>query len=69
MSIAVTAHGDHVRVQVVDDGPVDGWQPIPGAGHGLELLTTQVAALGGTLDAGTAAGGFRVDATIPMSAV
>ncbi len=56
-------------VEVSDDGPAPGWASQPGAGHGLDGMRMRVAALGGTCDAGRAAGpagtGFRVIARFP----
>jgi signal transduction histidine kinase len=36
-----------------------------GGGHGIEGMRERAAALGGTLSAGAAEGGFRVTATVP----
>lgn len=56
---------DVIVVDVHDDGPQPGWVPQPGAGQGLSGLTERVAALGGALDAGPAAPGYRLTARIP----
>ena len=60
--------GGAVTVAVADDGPAAGWEPRPGAGHGLAGLRERVTALGGTLDAGAAGAGFAVTALIPDEA-
>ncbi len=54
-----------LRLVVVDDGPVAGWRPHPGAGLGLVGLRERVAALGGTIESGPADRGYRVVATWP----
>ncbi|WP_211339103.1 sensor histidine kinase [Salana multivorans] len=54
-----------VVVVVDDDGPVPGWRPHPGAGHGLAGLAERVAAMDGTLEAGTRGSGFRLAARLP----
>jgi signal transduction histidine kinase len=54
-----------LRLVVDDDGPVAGWRPHPGAGLGLVGLHERVAALGGTIESGPAARGYRVVATWP----
>lgn len=54
-----------IVVDVTDDGPLDGWRPQPGAGHGLDGLRERVTALGGTLRAGPERGRFRLTARIP----
>ena len=57
-----------LRIAVVDDGPVTGWEPHPGAGQGLRGLHETLTALGGTLTAGPRAGapGFAVEAILPI---
>lgn len=50
---------------VRDEGPVDGWQGRPGAGHGLTGLRERVTALSGTMSAGAGRGGFVITARIP----
>jgi two-component system, NarL family, sensor histidine kinase DesK len=57
-----------VTVSVRDDGPAAGWEPRPGAGHGLAGLRERVTALGGALDAGPDGAGFAVTARIPDEA-
>lgn len=54
-----------IQVTAVDDGPIDGWEPRPGAGYGLVGLRERLRALGGTLDAGPAGAGFVLAARIP----
>ena len=57
-----------LRIAVVDDGPVTGWEPYPGAGQGLRGLHETLTALGGTLTAGPRADapGFVVEAILPI---
>ena len=57
-----------LSIAVVDDGPVTGWEPHPGAGQGLRGLHETLTALGGTLTAGPRADapGFAVDAILPI---
>lgn len=57
-----------LRIAVVDDGPVTGWEPHPGAGQGLRGLHETLTALGGTLTAGPRADapGFVVEAILPI---
>ncbi|MEW9531747.1 sensor histidine kinase [Microbispora sp. NPDC049125] len=66
---AATVHarrdGDWIVTTVWDEGPVDGWTPHPGAGHGIEGLRERVTAMGGTFQAEHAGNGFRVTARIP----
>ena len=59
-----------LRIAVVDDGPVPGWAPQPGAGQGLRGLQERLTALGGTLTAGprTDAPGFATEAMLPTGA-
>ena len=59
-----------LSIAVVDDGPVTGWEPHPGAGQGLRGLHETLTALGGTLTAGPRADapGFAVEAILPIPA-
>ena len=59
-----------LRIAVVDDGPVPGWAPHPGAGQGLRGLQERLTALGGTLTAGprTDAPGFATEVMLPTGA-
>jgi signal transduction histidine kinase len=57
-----------VVATVRDDGPADGWEPRPGAGHGLLGLRERVTALGGTLHAAPDGRGFTLTARIPDEA-
>lgn len=52
-------------VDVTDTGPDGPWTAAPGAGLGLLGLQERVIALGGSLVAGAADGGFRVLARLP----
>ncbi|SDU76192.1 sensor histidine kinase [Jiangella alkaliphila] len=63
--VRVRRDGGTVVVTIADDGPAGGWQPRPGAGHGLAGLWERVTALGGTLDAGPDGAGFAVTAALP----
>jgi len=58
-----------VRVTVTDEGPVPGWTPRPGAGHGLLGLRERVTTLSGTLTAGPRNqphdNGFQLEASLP----
>lgn len=64
--VVVRREGARLRVAVVDDGPVPGWEPRLGAGQGLRGLRERVEALGGTLTAGA---GFSVEAVLPLPSV
>ncbi|SED75399.1 sensor histidine kinase [Jiangella alba] len=67
--VGVRRDGGSVVVTVGDDGPAAGWEPRPGAGHGLAGLRERVTALGGTLAARPAGAGFAVTASFPGRAV
>ena len=81
--VVVRREGARLRVAVVDDGPVPGWEPRLGAGQGLRGLRERVEALGGTLTAGagrapvgdaggadgSAGAGFSVEAVLPLPSV
>lgn len=54
-----------VAVEVVDDGPVEGWRAQGGAGRGLDGLRERLDALGGTLEAGRHGTGWRLVAVVP----
>ncbi|TDD68740.1 histidine kinase [Jiangella aurantiaca] len=66
--VGVRRDGGTVVVTAVDDGPADGWEPRPGAGHGLDALRERVTALGGTLDARAEGAGFAVTGQLPDGA-
>lgn len=53
--VVVRQEPSRLRIAVVDDGPVPGWEPRPGAGQGLRGLRERVEAVGGTLRAETGA--------------
>ncbi|MDO5068506.1 MAG: histidine kinase [Propionibacteriaceae bacterium] len=57
---------DMLVTHVIDDGPVPGWRPEAGAGHGLVLLRTRVELHGGTLACGPVGRGYEVRASIPL---
>lgn len=63
--VSVCREGRSIRVTAADDGPVDDWEPRPGAGYGLIGLRERVHALGGALDTGPAGPGFGLTARIP----
>lgn len=52
--------GNTIRVDVHDDGPVRGWQPQAGAGHGIIGLRERFALHHGTVTTGRAGAGFRL---------
>ncbi|MEU6425542.1 histidine kinase [Microbispora sp. NPDC046973] len=64
-NVYVRRDGDWIVTSVRDEGPVDGWTPHPGAGHGIEGLRERVTAIGGSFEAGHVENGFRVTARIP----
>ncbi|MEV4460172.1 histidine kinase [Microbispora sp. NPDC049633] len=64
-TVSVRRDGDWIVTSVLDEGPVDGWTPHAGAGHGIEGLRERVTAIGGTFEARHAGNGFRVTARIP----
>lgn len=64
--LRVFRDGEQLLVEVVDDGPVPGWVPHPGAGHGLLGMRERATVLGGSLTAGPAGSGFLVRARLPF---
>ena len=58
--------GEAVALSVEDDGGGDPGRLATGSGHGLLGIRERIAALGGSLAVGRAAGGIRVAATIPF---
>lgn len=59
---------DELVVEVIDDGgPPSGSAATEAVGFGLVGMRERVAALGGTLQAGPAADGFRVHAVLPLT--
>ncbi|MEU6409479.1 histidine kinase [Microbispora sp. NPDC046933] len=64
-NVYVRRDGDWIVTSVRDEGPVDGWTPHPGAGHGIEGLRERVTAIGGIFQAEHVENGFRVTARIP----
>lgn len=63
--LVIARHPTSVSIEVDDDGRHPGWQPEPGAGHGLTGLRERVRAHGGSLTASPAPPGFRVRARLP----
>ena len=53
--VVIRREPSRLRVTVIDDGPVPGWEPQPGAGQGLCGLRERVEAVGGTLRVETVA--------------
>lgn len=60
---------DHatVRVDIRDDGPVQGWHSQAGAGHGLTGVRERLALHHGTLTTGPTDTGFRILAEVPLA--
>ncbi|MFG3421047.1 sensor histidine kinase [Micromonospora sp. NPDC048063] len=63
--VGIHREADTIIVEVQDAGPRPGWQPQPGAGHGLDGLRERVAALDGSLHAEQADDGWLLTARIP----
>jgi signal transduction histidine kinase len=69
VSVVVRADEDMLTIVVADDGTGLA-QPSPGSGAGLRGMRERAEALGGTLHAGPRAeGGWRVEATLPLTPV
>jgi signal transduction histidine kinase len=66
VDIAVTRSGSDLAVTIADSGSTPRPAGEARGGHGLAGLTAAVTALGGTLTAGPAATGWRVDARLPV---
>lgn len=66
--LTIVRQGDALNVTVDDDGKNPGWQPEPGAGHGLTGLRERVKTHGGTLATTPTRQGFRLYASIPVGA-
>lgn len=67
--VSIDRPGDSVRVQVQDDGGNVSAKTPPGTpqtGHGLAGMTERARLHGGALTAGPHAGGWRVEATLPL---
>lgn len=65
VSVALERSSGEVVVEIRDRGAAACWAPAPGAGFGLLGLRERVTALGGRLETGPTASGFRVLARIP----
>ncbi|SDG74714.1 Signal transduction histidine kinase [Sinosporangium album] len=63
--VEVRRDGETIVADVRDSGRAGSWHSQPGAGHGLRGLRERVTALGGTLEAGPAGGGFHLAARLP----
>lgn len=51
VTVTLKDEGGHAILEVTDAGPVEGWQPIPGAGMGLAMIRESVTRLGGLITA------------------
>ncbi len=60
--------GDHVEVEVVNDGGHRNGASLPGTGYGLLAMTERVSAYGGRVSAGPTIDGFRLHVTMPLGA-
>ncbi|MFD5315865.1 sensor histidine kinase [Streptomyces sp. NPDC127098] len=70
VTVALSADGSALRVEVVNGPPATPARPLEwhGTGHGLIGMRERTRLLGGTLDTGpTAEGGFRVAAVLPRN--
>jgi signal transduction histidine kinase len=68
--VRVHYDGDHVEIEVSDDGRgIDGVDPTTGGeGHGLVGIRERVSIYGGELEVGPRAeGGFRLRARLPVA--
>jgi signal transduction histidine kinase len=66
--VRVRYDGDHVEIEVCDDGRGAGGAAAPGGGHGLVGMRERVSIYGGDLEAGPRAeGGFRLRARLPVA--
>lgn len=65
VDVGVERHPDAVEVSVLDHGATLAVPPSPGTGRGLIGMRERAAVYGGTVEAGRAAGGWRVHARIP----
>lgn len=66
-TVALERTGSDLLVTVTDDGTGPGARIGQDGGMGIAGMRSRVEALGGTLEAGPAASGFRVRATIPVA--
>lgn len=57
-----------IEIEIRDDGPVPGWRPGPGAGHGIAGLKERLSVHKGTLSASPAGAGYRLHARMPIAA-
>lgn len=63
--VEIHRDGDAIIVNVQDHGASSGWQPQPGAGHGLHGLRERVNTLDGILHAEATGDGWLLTARIP----
>jgi signal transduction histidine kinase len=70
--VRISYQPTEVCIEVTDDGP-RGQRPRPiaraGGGHGLIGMRERAALFGGELDAGPHAGGFRIQASLPLTGI
>ncbi|MCW2288190.1 sensor histidine kinase [Leucobacter luti] len=64
-SVEIRRSADMLVVAVHDQGRVPGWEPQPGARHGLEGVRERVAALDGTVMSGATSEGWLLTARVP----
>lgn len=68
LTVDVDADADEVRLVVVDQGRAPAAQDHPDGHFGLVGMRERARALGGELDAGPTADGWRVEARLPLAA-
>ena len=68
VTVTLTRADTEVRLEVTDAGPVEGWEPIPGAGMGLAMMRETVGSLSGLITATSRQGqrGFNFTLTLPL---
>ncbi|HET8620587.1 MAG TPA: sensor histidine kinase [Acidimicrobiales bacterium] len=66
VAVSLAATGDGVRLRVVDSGAAAAASPAGGPHFGLVGMAERARAVGGELDAGPSADGWRVEARLPV---